>query len=74
MRETGLWKWDCLALKQPRQNLVLFLASFLTAALTCQRFLYALLFTRLQVVGVTLNLLNNVFLLNLAFEATKGVF
>jgi hypothetical protein len=49
-------------------NLVLLFACFFSAALTGQRFFYALFFARLQVKGVTLDLLDNVFLLHLALE------
>ena len=49
---------------------VLFLACFLASALTSQRGFHALFFAGLQVKGVALNLLDNVFLLHLALEAT----
>ncbi len=55
-------------------TLVLFLACLFSAALTRQRFLYALLLARLQVKGVTLDLLDDVFLLHLALEATQCIF
>ena len=48
---------------------VLFFARFLTGALTSQRCLDTLFFAGLQVKGVALNLLDNVFLLHLALEA-----
>ena len=54
--------------------LVLLFACFFSAALTSQRFFYALFFARLQVKGVTLDLLNNVFLLHFALEATQCIF
>jgi hypothetical protein len=54
-------------------KLVLFFASLLAAAFTSQRFLHALLFARLQVEGVTLDLLDDVFLLHLAFEAAQRI-
>ena len=54
--------------------LVLLFACFFSAALTGQRFFYALFFARLQVKGVTLDLLNNVFLLHFALEATQCIF
>ena len=53
---------------------VLFFTRFLAAALTGQCFFYALLLARLQVKGVTLDLLNNVFLLHFALEATQCIF
>ncbi len=49
---------------------VLFLACFLASALTSQRGFHALFLAGLQVKGVALNLLDNVFLLHLAFKAT----
>jgi len=48
---------------------VLFFASLFTGALTSQRSLDTLFFAGLQVKGVSLDLLDNVFLLHLAFEA-----
>src|SRR5580704_8287487 len=55
-------------------NLVLFFSRFLAAALARQSFFYALLLARLQVKGVTLDLLDNVFLLHFALEATQRIF
>ena len=49
--------------------LILFFACFLSGALTSQRSFYTLFFAGLQVKGVALDLLDNVFLLHLAFEA-----
>jgi hypothetical protein len=66
-------KWATTWRGSPR-NLVLFFACFLSAALARQRFFYALLFAGLQVKGVTLDLLDDVFLLHLAFEATQCIF
>ena len=54
-------------------GLILLLARFLPAALTRQRFLHPLLFTRLQVKRVTFHFLNNVFLLYLSLEAAKRI-
>jgi len=54
--------------------LVLFLACFLAASFARQGFLYALFLAGLQVEGVTLNLLDNVFLLHFALEATQCIF
>jgi hypothetical protein len=55
-------------------HLVLLFPSFLATALARQSFLRALLFAGLQVVGVTLHFLDDVFLLHLALEAPQGVF
>ena len=57
----------------PFLELVLLFTCLLAAALASQRFFYALLFARLEVKGVTLNLLNNVLLLDLTLEAAQGV-
>ena len=48
-------------------------AAFLTVPLARQRLLYPLLFTGLQVEGVSLDFLDNVFLLNFPFEAAQEV-
>jgi len=56
------------------QALVLFFACFLAVSLACQGFLGAAFLARFQVKGVTLDLLDDVFLLYLAFEPTKRVF
>ena len=55
-------------------DLVLFFTRFFPAALARQCFLHTLLLARLQVKGVTLDLLDNVFLLHLALESTQCVF
>jgi len=52
---------------------VLFFTRFLAAALTGQCFFYALLLARLQVKGVTLDLLDNVFLLHLALKSAQSI-
>jgi len=52
----------------------LFFACFLPAALAGQCFFNPFLLARLQVKGVTLDLLDNVFLLHFALEATQCVF
>lgn len=52
---------------------ILLLANFLTGALTSQRGLYTLFLAGFQVKGVALDLLDNVFLLHLAFETAKRV-
>jgi len=54
--------------------LVLLLARLLAVALAGQGFLHALLFTRLQVEGMTLYFLDNVFLLHLALKTAQGIF
>ena len=56
-----------------RQHLVLFLTSFLSAPLASQRLFHSLLLARFQVKGVSLNLLDDVLLLNLAFKAAQRV-
>ena len=53
--------------------LVLFFSCFFSGALSCQRCLHTFLFAGLQVKGVTLYLLNDVFLLHLALEAAEGI-
>ena len=55
-------------------KLVLLLADFLAITLTGERFFDALLFTRLQIKGVTLDLLDDVFRLHFTFKATEGIF
>jgi hypothetical protein len=55
-------------------SLVLFFACLFSAALARQRFLHALFFAGLQVKGVTLYLLDDVFLLHLALKATQCIF
>jgi hypothetical protein len=49
--------------------LILFLTSFLSGAFACQRFLYTLLFVGLQVKGMSLASLYQIFLVHLALEA-----
>ncbi len=60
--------------RRPVFTLVLLFACFLPAALAGQRFLHPFLLAWLQVKGVTLDLLNDVFLLHLALEATQRIF
>jgi hypothetical protein len=50
-------------------RLILFFTCLFSCALPSQRSFHTLFFAGLQVKGVTLNLLDNVFLLHLAFEA-----
>jgi hypothetical protein len=57
----------------PSLPLILFFACLFSGALTSERSFYTLFFAGLQVEGVALDLLDNVFLLHLAFEAAKGV-
>jgi hypothetical protein len=52
---------------------VLFLACLLACALASQRGFHALFLAGLQVKGVALNLLDNVFLLHFALETTQRV-
>ena len=54
--------------------LVLLFASFFPAALARQRFFHALLLAGLQVKGVALDLLDDVFLLHFALEAAQSIF
>src|SRR5258705_2621263 len=53
---------------------VLLLASFFATTFPCQRFLDTFFFAGLQVIGVALNLLDNIFLLHLALETSQCVF
>jgi hypothetical protein len=52
---------------------ILFFASLLAATLARHSFLHALFLARLQVKGVTLHVLDNVFLLNLALKPAESV-
>ena len=52
---------------------VLFLASLLASPFASERCFYALLFAGLQVKGVALDLLDNVFLLHLALKTSQSV-
>ena len=56
-----------------QKSLVLLFASFFPAALARQRFFHALLFAGLEVKGVPLNLLDDVFLLHFALETTQCI-
>ncbi len=53
--------------------LILFLARLLAGALPSQRRLHSLFFARLQVKGVPFDLLDNVFLLHLAFKTPQSI-
>ena len=55
--------------ERPFIALILFFACLFSSPLARQRGLYTLFFAGLQVKGVTLYLLDDVFLLHLAFEA-----
>jgi len=55
------------------QDLILFLARFFPGSLASQRGFHTFLFAGLQVEGVALYLLDNVFLLHLAFESSQSV-
>ena len=54
-------------------RLVLFFASFFAIPLACQSGLHAALLTGLQIVGVTLDFLDDVLLLDLSLEAAQRV-
>jgi len=58
---------------QPFLALILFFAWFFSGALTSQRRLYTFFLAGLQVEGVSLDLLDNVILLHLAFEAAQNI-
>jgi len=53
--------------------LILLFTRFFATAFACERFLDTLFFAGLQVKGVALNLLNDVFLLHLALETSQRV-
>jgi hypothetical protein len=58
---------------RPAGLLILFFPGFLAATLASERFFNALLFAGLQIEGVVLDLLDDVFLLHLAFKATQRI-
>ncbi len=60
--------------ERPFPALILFFTCFLACPFASKCSLDTLLFAGLQVKGVPLDLLDNVFLLHLAFEAAQGVF
>ena len=60
--------------ERPCAALVLFFSRFFTRTLASQRGLHTLFLAGLQVKGVTLDLLDDVFLLHLALETPEGVF
>ena len=53
--------------------LVVFFTELFAGTFARHRFLHAALFARLQVIGVTLHVLDDVFGLNLALESTEGI-
>jgi hypothetical protein len=55
--------------ERPFLPLILFFTCLFSCPLTSERSFYTLLFAGLQVKGVTLDLLDDVFLLHLAFKA-----
>jgi len=59
--------------ERPFIALVLFFARFLTSSLASESSLDTLFLAGLQVEGVALDLLDNVFLLHLTFEAAQSV-
>ena len=59
--------------RRSRLRLVLLFTSLFAIPLARQCFLDATLFTGLQVVGVTFDFLDDVFLLNLALKPAKGI-
>jgi hypothetical protein len=59
--------------KRPFPASILFLARFLTRPFASQRRLHALFFAGLEVKGVALNLLDNVFLLHFALKAAQSI-
>ena len=52
---------------------ILLFANFLASALASQRGFYTFLLTGLEIKGVALDLLDNIFLLHLALETAQGV-
>jgi hypothetical protein len=54
-------------------NLILLFANLFSGTLSRQSLLHSALRARLQVEGVTLHFLNDVFRLNLALKPTKGI-
>jgi hypothetical protein len=60
--------------RSPWCDLIRFFPNLLSGTLLSQSLLDTASLARLQIVGVALNFLNDVFRLNLALEATEGVF
>src|SRR6202020_771855 len=61
------------AITQLNKQLVLLFTDLLAITLASQRFLHALLLTRLQIKRVTLDFLDNVFGLHLALKTPQGI-
>jgi hypothetical protein len=61
-------------MERPFPASILFLTCFLARPLASQRGFHALLLARFEVKGVSLDLLDDVFLLHLALKAAKSVF
>jgi len=59
--------------ERPYAALILFFTGLLASTLASERSFYTLFLARLQVEGVTLDLLDNVFLLHFALETTQSV-
>ncbi len=57
----------------PHAQLIWLSADFFAGTLSCQSLLQSPLLARLQVVGMTLHLLNDIFRLNLALKPTQGI-
>src|SRR5271155_554287 len=71
----GLPAYRTLGVRQAGiAGLILLFSCFLTIPLARQRFFYATALARLQVKGVTLHFLNDVFLLNLALKTAQCIF
>ena len=67
-------KEEAATISSGLQSSILFFTCLLATAFARQRFLSALLLTRLQVKRMTLNLLDDVLLLDFALEPTQGIF
>jgi hypothetical protein len=66
--------WSLLGSSDPfRGNLIRLSANLLASTLSRQGFLHSALRARLEVEGVTLHFLDDVFRLNLAFEPPQGI-
>jgi hypothetical protein len=70
----GEKKWAAAGKATTHRLSVLLLTSLFPAAFACEGFLDTLFLAGLQVKGVALNLLDNVFLLHLALETSQRVF
>ena len=69
----GEKEWVATLAATHRLSVLLF-PSFFATTLPCQSFLDTFFLARLQVKGVALNLLDDVFLLHLALETPQGIF